>query len=190
MYVRPWKTPEGAQTGKGSQEADAKDEDKEIKHKEKSKDLEEEEPQPAPPKGDEGKNAKRRRKQRSKEQTGDAPPSRVVESSEKMHQAPLVDEVEEAAIKLGIDESDIPVAAPMQKQASLRELEVLDTKQATFSTFENNKSLSQIDASETNKLLVVYGLAEGWKDHHRDKILGNLIGSIAERLGDVVDIQH
>eukprot|EP00973_Karenia_brevis_P037562 5183347-Karenia_brevis.AAC.1 len=70
-----------------------------------------------------------------------------------MHQTLIENELEEAANKLGIDKSGIPEVALMQKQAALRELDVMSLERTTSAISENESSISQIDARETNKLL-------------------------------------
>eukprot|EP00973_Karenia_brevis_P069684 9688134-Karenia_brevis.AAC.1 len=70
-----------------------------------------------------------------------------------MHQTLIKNEVEEVANKLGIDKSGIPAVALMQKQTALRELDIMSLERTTSAISENESSISQIDARETNKLL-------------------------------------
>eukprot|EP00973_Karenia_brevis_P065342 9077739-Karenia_brevis.AAC.1 len=63
----------------------------------------------------------------------------------------------------------------MQKQAALRESDIKSPERTTSIALEKKRAIKQFDAHETNKLLVVNGLAEGWKEDQRDQILWKMI---------------
>eukprot|EP00973_Karenia_brevis_P093855 12419462-Karenia_brevis.AAC.1 len=98
-----------------------------------------------------------------------------------MHQILLSKNTEESANPLGIDETGIPMVALLQKQAALRETDKKSLERTTSIALENKRSIKQLDERETNRILVVSGVSDGWKEWQRDQVLWKMIGLLAEK---------
>eukprot|EP00973_Karenia_brevis_P091391 12407250-Karenia_brevis.AAC.1 len=88
---------------------------------------------------------------------------------------------------LGIDESGVPMLILMQKQAAFRETDEKQMERTTAMAVENIRSIRQL---ETNKLLVVNGMPEVWKDWQGDQVLWKMVNQLTEKQRDITGIQH
>eukprot|EP00973_Karenia_brevis_P028802 3970623-Karenia_brevis.AAC.1 len=61
------------------------------------------------------------------------------------------------------------MVALLQRQAALRETDKKHLERTTTIALESKRSIRQLDERDTNKLLVVNGLPDGWKEWQHDQ---------------------